>query len=275
MVSEKPRIFETDGVRGKVGSEFINDNFAYSLARAFSHYCARETEKTVVLVGRDTRQSGLSFEVAIIEAIKDSNLRPVALGVVPTPLLSFACMTRSDVAGAIVISASHNPYGDNGFKFFDSSGHKLPVESELQVELLLRANQKVYRPGSGEDSTPYDTKIKSAYENFILGSIKPDLNFLGLKIVVDCANGSFFDIAPKVLEKTGAKIITIGCNPNGRNINDQVGSTTPQTVKNSVLKHRADIGIAFDGDGDRLSLVTSSGRLLDGDDILFLLSILS
>jgi len=263
------KYFGTDGVRGKVGSDKINPEFVLKLGWAAGRVLARKPG-TKVVIGKDTRISGYMFESALEAGLAAAGVHVYLLGPMPTPGIAYLTRTLHAQAG-IVISASHNPYYDNGIKFFSGEGKKLPDEVELEIEAELE--QPLTTVESRQIGKAY--RIDDAagrYIEFCKSSVPWDTNLQGLKLVVDCAHGATYHIAPYVFEELGAEVITIGADPNGLNINEGVGSTHVDTLCQAVLAEGADIGIAFDGDGDRLMLVDSQGTVLDGDDILYIIA---
>jgi phosphoglucosamine mutase len=268
------KYFGTDGIRGPVGQWPISADFMLRLGRAAGVALARDTRegrRPKVLIGKDTRVSGYMFEAALEAGLVAAGVDVGLLGPMPTPAVAF--LTRSLRAQAgIVISASHNPHQDNGIKFFSATGEKLSDELELAIEEGL----------DGEFTTEPSERLGKAsriddaggrYVEFCKRTLV-DTHFTlrGLRIVLDCANGATYQVAPKVFSELGAEVITIGHKPDGFNINLGVGSTHPQALQLAVLEHRADVGIAFDGDGDRVQMVDREGVLLDGDDMLFVLA---
>jgi phosphoglucosamine mutase len=263
------RYFGTDGVRGKVGSDKINPEFVLKLGWAAGRVLACQPGAKVV-IGKDTRISGYMLESALEAGLAAAGVQVYLLGPMPTPGIAYLTRTLHAQAG-IVISASHNPYYDNGIKFFSGEGKKLPDEVELEIEARLA--QPLTTAESRLIGKAY--RIDDAagrYIEFCKSSVPWDTNLNGLKLVVDCAHGATYHIAPYVFEELGAEVIPIGVDPNGLNINEEVGSTHIDALRHAVLMEGADIGIAFDGDGDRLMLVDHQGNVLDGDDILYVIA---
>lgn len=261
--------FGTDGVRGKVGEYPITPDFVMKLGWAAGRVLARKG-KGPVLIGKDTRISGYMFESALEAGLSAAGVDIRLIGPMPTPGIAFLTQNTRAQAG-IVISASHNPFHDNGFKFFASDGRKLPDEVELAIEEELEKPLKIAKSGKlgkarrmGDAPRRYIEFCKSRLDN------KYDLS--GIHIVVDCAHGAAYHIAPKVFEELGAKVDVIGASPDGLNINEGVGATDPARLQKTVLKKGADIGVALDGDGDRLILVDQAGQLVDGDEILYVIA---
>ncbi|MDV2858302.1 phosphoglucosamine mutase [Oceanimonas sp. CAM02] len=263
------KYFGTDGIRGRVGEYPITPEFVMKLGWAAGKVLSQTGTKKV-LIGKDTRISGYMLESALEAGLSAAGLQAALLGPMPTPAIAYLTRTFRAEAG-IVISASHNPYYDNGIKFFSHDGTKLPDEVELAIEAML--DQPM-------DCVPSDqlgkaSRINDAagrYIEFCKSTFPSGLHLDGLTIVLDCAHGATYHIAPAVFEELGAKVIRTGGNPNGLNINDGVGSTAPAALQAAVLAHNADLGIAFDGDGDRLAMVDHTGALLDGDEILYIIA---
>lgn len=260
--------FGTDGIRGRVGQSPMTVDFALRLASAAARVLAPEGGR--VLIGKDTRVSGYMFESALEAGFVAAGMDVGLLGPLPTPAI--AHLTRKKRADlGVVISASHNPYFDNGIKFFDREGAKLSDELERAIEACLDD------PAVTRDSTSLGRakRLDSAleeYQQFCIASLAAGFSLEGLKIVIDCAHGAGYKAAPRVLAELGAEIVPIGCSPNGRNINDGCGSTRPELLQLTVPGVRADLGIALDGDADRLVMVDHQGRLIDGDQLLFILA---
>jgi len=266
------KYFGTDGIRGMVGQWPISADFMLRLGRAVGSVLAREgKDRPLVLIGKDTRISGYMFESALESGLVAAGADVGLLGPMPTPAVAF--LTRSMRASAgIVISASHNPYHDNGIKFFSAGGEKLSDEVELAIEREVDADFATV----ASERLGRATRISDAvarYAEFCKATVAEDFSLRGLKLVLDCAHGATYQVAPKVFAELGAEVIAIGDKPDGFNINRESGSTHPQALKQAVLAHGADLGIAFDGDGDRLVLVDRHGVLADGDDILYVLAL--
>ncbi|WP_107850529.1 phosphoglucosamine mutase [Oceanimonas marisflavi] len=263
------KYFGTDGVRGRVGEYPITPEFVMKLGWAAGKVLSQTGTKKV-LIGKDTRISGYMLESALEAGLSAAGLQAALLGPMPTPAIAYLTRTFRAEAG-IVISASHNPYYDNGIKFFSHDGTKLPDEVELAIEAML--DQPM-------DCVPSDqlgkaSRINDAagrYIEFCKSTFPSGLHLDGLTIVLDCAHGATYHIAPAVFEELGAKVIRTGVQPNGLNINDGVGSTAPAALQAAVREHGADLGIAFDGDGDRLAMVDHTGALLDGDELLYIIA---
>lgn len=263
------KYFGTDGIRGTVGEYPITPDFMLKLGWAAGQVFAKEGKSTV-LIGKDTRISGYMFESALEAGLSAAGVNTLLLGPMPTPAIAYLTRTLRGQAG-IVISASHNPYYDNGIKFFSSQGTKLPDEIEHEIEKWMD------EPMTTVDSAKLGkaTRMEDAagrYIEFCKSTIPSQMDFSGTKIVVDCAHGSTYHIAPHVFEEIGATVIRIGSEPDGLNINESCGATKPELLKEEVLKHEADLGIALDGDGDRLIMVDHLGEVVDGDELLYIIA---
>ncbi len=265
------RYFGTDGIRGAVGEWPISADFMLRLGRAVGSVLARDgKERPNVLIGKDTRVSGYMFEAALEAGLVAAGADVGLLGPMPTPAVAF--LTRSMRAQTgIVISASHNPHHDNGIKFFSANGEKLSDAVELAIEQEVDA-AFVTVPSERLGKARRIDDAVARYAEYCKATVAKDFSLRGLKLVVDCAHGATYQVAPKVFAELGAEVIAIGDKPDGFNINREVGSTHPQAVQLAVLAHGADMGMAFDGDGDRLVLVDRHGVLADGDDILYILA---
>ena len=265
------KYFGTDGIRGTVGEHPITADFMLKLGWAAGKVLTRHTKvKNRVLIGKDTRVSGYMFESALEAGLIAAGVNVDMLGPMPTPAIAY--LTRAFRASAgIVISASHNPVGDNGIKFFSADGYKLPDEIELEIESLM--DQPLVTNGSF--SLGKARRIDDAtgrYVEFCKRSLPAGYSLAGLKIVLDCANGATYNAAPKVFKELGAQVITMANTPNGFNINEQCGSTHMDAVRARVVEEKADIGIALDGDGDRVLLVDANGEIVDGDEIVYIIA---
>lgn len=260
------RLFGTDGVRGVANTE-LTPELAFKLGRAATFLFGEEHERPQILIGRDTRVSGQMLEAALAAGICSAGGQAVLAGVVPTPAVAY--LTRKlNLQAGVVISASHNPYPDNGIKFFAGTGYKLPdaIEDRLE-ELVLTHFDDLPRPTAGEVGTiTHRHDLIEEYVDFVGSTV--DIDFKGMKIVVDCSHGAAYEVAPMVLKRLGADVIVINDQPNGTNINDHCGSTHIEGLQQAVLKHQADIGIAHDGDADRCLAVDEKGMLIDGDQIM-------
>lgn len=262
------KYFGTDGVRGKVGEFPLTPNFALKLGFAAGKALSHQSGDTV-LIGKDTRLSCDLFESALAAGLTYAGVNVVLAGVIPTPGVAHLTMKHGYIAG-IVVSASHNPFYDNGIKFFNSKGEKLDDAIELSIEKAIDEPLTVIESGIVGTVSMLST-ASTEYIDFCQKSAE-SLSLAGKKIVLDCANGATFEVAPLLFRALGATVIEIGTAPNGTNINDHVGSTAPDAIINAVISEKADCGIAFDGDGDRLLIIDETGRPFDGDDILYLLA---
>ena len=263
------KYFGTDGVRGKVGEMPITPDFVMKLGWAAGKVLAKQGSKKV-LIGKDTRISGYMLEAALEAGLSAAGLKPVLLGPMPTPAVAYLTRTFRAEAG-VVISASHNPYYDNGIKFFSAQGTKLPDEIENAIEKTMDEDIRCVESAQLGKASRIDD-APGRYIEFCKSTFPGELNLDGLKIVVDCAHGATYHIAPSVFRELGADVITMGCAPDGLNINDHVGSTAPQALVERVLQEKADLGIAFDGDGDRLIMVDHTGYEVDGDELLYIIA---
>ena len=261
--------FGTDGIRGTVGQAPITPDFVLRLAHSVGRVLKRSEDRPTVLIGKDTRISGYMLESALESGFNSAGVDVVLLGPLPTPGVAY--LTRAQRASlGVVISASHNAFADNGIKFFSAQGTKLPDAWEEAVEAALEESPVwADSPNLGKARRLDDAAGR--YIEFCKSTFANDLSLRGLKIVVDAAHGAAYHIAPKVFHELGADIVCIGCSPNGLNINDGVGATHPEALIEAVKAHGADYGVALDGDADRLQLVDASGRLFNGDEVLFLM----
>lgn len=263
--------FGTDGIRGRVGDRPITPDFILQLGWAAGKvFAERWGERPTVVIGKDTRVSGYLFESALEAGLVAAGADVKLLGPMPTPAVALMTRTQNAAAG-IVISASHNPYYDNGIKFFCDQGAKLPDEVELAIEAELA------KPLATVDSSQLGkaTRVVDAagrYIEFCKATLPDDLSLRGIKLVVDCANGATYHIAPSVFRELGADVTVIGATPDGYNINEGVGSTAPGALQAKVVESGADLGIAFDGDGDRVLFVDADGSEVDGDELLFVIT---
>ncbi|MEX8502545.1 MAG: phosphoglucosamine mutase [Leptothrix ochracea] len=264
------RYFGTDGIRGLVGREPITPDFFLRLGHAVGHVLRAETDRPTVLIGKDTRISGYTLESALEAGLNSAGVDVVLTGPLPTPGVAY--LTRAlRLNLGVVISASHNPFADNGIKFFSARGEKLPDAWEIEVEKALE------QPPRWTDSRALGRARRlddapGRYIEFCKSTFSHDLSLKGLKIVVDAAHGAAYHVAPDVFHELGADVIRIGCQPDGLNINDGVGATSPDLLVRTVKEHGADFGIALDGDADRLQLVDRQGRLYNGDELLFVMA---
>ncbi|HHF3323437.1 TPA: phosphoglucosamine mutase [Haemophilus influenzae] len=267
MVNRK--YFGTDGVRGKVGAYPITPDFALKLGWAAGKVLASQGSK-MVLIGKDTRISGYMLESALEAGLAAAGLSAAFTGPMPTPAIAYLTRTFRAEAG-IVISASHNPYYDNGIKFFSAKGTKLPDEIEEAIEAMLEQPMDCVESAElGKASRINDAAGR--YIEFCKGTFPAHLGLEGYKIVVDCANGATYHIAPNVLRELGAEVIEIGTDPNGLNINEKCGATDVTALQAKVVEMKADVGLAYDGDGDRIMMVDHLGNKVDGDQILFIIA---
>ena len=261
--------FGTDGIRGTVGQPPITPDFVLRLAHAVGRVLKRTEARPTVLIGKDTRISGYMLESALESGFNSAGVDVVLLGPLPTPGVAY--LTRAQRASlGVVISASHNAFADNGIKFFSAKGAKLDDAWELAVEAALQ-EPPVWADSAALGKTRRLDDAAGRYIEFCKSTFANDLTLKGLRIVVDGAHGAAYHIAPKVFHELGAEVVAIGCAPDGMNINDGVGATHPGALIEAVRAHRADYGIALDGDADRLQLVDSTGRLFNGDEVLFLM----
>ena len=263
------KFFGTDGIRGTVGDYPITPDFMLKLGWATGRVFAGDGNGHI-LIGKDTRISGYMFESALEAGLSAAGINTQMLGPMPTPGIAYLTRTFRAQAG-IVISASHNAYYDNGIKFFSSKGTKLADEVELEIEKWLDKPMDTVSSSELGKATRLDDAA-ARYIEFCKGTIPSIMDFSGTTIVVDCAHGSTYHIAPYVFQEIGAKIIRIGCEPNGLNINEDCGATKPERLRDAVVEHQADFGIALDGDGDRLIMVDHLGEIVDGDEILFIIA---
>lgn len=263
------RLFGTDGIRGIANVYPMTADVALQLGRVLAYVIKNSPRRHRIVVGKDTRLSGYILEYAITAGICSMGVNVLLLGPMPTPGIAFITHSMRADAG-VVISASHNPYQDNGIKLFSGQGFKLPDELEERMEALM-TNPEV------EKCCPTATEVGQAfriddargrYIAYLKSTFPKDLSLDGLKIVLDCAHGATYQVAPAVLEELGAELITVGVRPNGKNINHHCGSTHPETIRALVKRHQADLGLALDGDGDRVIMVDHQGQVVDGDHLL-------
>jgi phosphoglucosamine mutase len=266
------RYFGTDGIRGRVGEHPITADFILKLGWAAGKVLTKHADgkKNRVIIGKDTRVSGYMFESALEAGLIAAGVDVDLLGPMPTPAIAYLTRTFRAAAG-IVISASHNPVEDNGIKFFAADGYKLPDDVELEIEALID------RPliTNNSDNLGKARRINDAsgrYVEFCKGTLPLGFNLAGVKVVLDCANGATYNTAPRVFKELGASVVTIGNAPDGFNINRECGSTNMQALQEVVKQEQADVGIAFDGDGDRVLFVDGTGELVDGDELLYVIA---
>jgi len=263
------KLFGTDGVRGVANLDPMTSEMAMQLGRAAAHIFMRRAGRHQIVIGKDTRISGYMLESALMAGICSMGVDVLLVGPMPTPAIAF--LTRSLRADAgVVISASHNPYQDNGIKFFSSNGFKLPDEVEARIEKLIMSDEiRHLRPTADLIGKAYRIDdAEGRYIEFAKRSLPKELDFQGIKLVVDCANGAAYKVAPTVLRELGASVEVIGDKPNGMNINSGCGAVHPELLQETVLRQKADIGIALDGDGDRAVFVCEQGTVIDGDHVM-------
>lgn len=263
------QFFGTDGIRGTVGTHPITPDFMLKLGWAAGRVLGGKSGGTI-LIGKDTRISGYLIESALEAGLSAAGIDVQLLGPMPTPAIAYLTQTLHAKAG-IVISASHNPFADNGIKFFSAEGTKLAddvehaIEAELNKDIVCNKSESLGKASRLEDA-------RGRYIEFCKSTFPRTFNLNNLKIVIDCANGATYQVAPKVFEELGAEVITIGISPDGLNINNGFGSTQPENLQKAVIEEKADLGIAFDGDGDRLIMVDHEGELVDGDQLLYVIA---
>ncbi|MCP4469718.1 MAG: phosphoglucosamine mutase [Gammaproteobacteria bacterium] len=261
--------FGTDGIRGRVGQAPMTVDFIMKLGWAAGKVLSQSSHGQVV-IGKDTRISGYMFESALEAGLAAAGLDVMLLGPMPTPAIAYITQSQRASAG-IVISASHNPYHDDGVKFFNGDGFKLPDETEAEIEAVLEQSLVMVEPEQIGKATRMDD-AKGRYVEFCKSSIDFHTSLRGMKLVVDCANGATYHIAPAVFRELGAEVIEVGTSPNGMNINHQVGALHPESMRTHVLENGADMGIAFDGDGDRVMMMDAHGEVKNGDQLLFIIA---
>ncbi len=268
-MAEERRYFGTDGVRGVVGRAPITADFVLKLGWAAGRVLTRE-RRGMVLIGKDTRISGYMFEAVLEAGLSAAGVDVRLLGPMPTPAIAYLTRTLHARAG-VVISASHNPYQDNGIKFFDADGGKLPDAVELDIEREL---EQPMRTVCSRELGKAERVVDAAgrYIEFCKSTVPYRLSLRGMRIVVDCAHGATYHVAPSVFDELGAEVVAIGCSPDGLNINDGCGAVAPAALQRAVLDSGADLGVAFDGDGDRLIMVDHAGEVVDGDEILYIIA---
>ncbi len=269
MVSEKKRLFGTDGIRGVANEEPMTTETAMKVGRATAYIFKNGYRRHRIVIGKDTRLSGYMLETAMASGICSMGVDVLLVGPLPTPGIAFITSSMRADAG-VVISASHNPFQDNGIKIFSGDGFKLPDKKELEIEELIFSNKiDKLRPTATEVGKAF--RVDDAvgrYVVFLKGTFPKDLDLTGMTIAVDCAHGAAYRVAPAVFEELGAKVITIGDDPNGENINDKFGSLYPEVISEVVKGNNADIGIALDGDADRVIVVDEKGVEVNGDKIM-------
>ncbi|MBP0122358.1 MAG: phosphoglucosamine mutase [Nitrospiraceae bacterium] len=268
------KLFGTDGVRGVANLDPMTSEMAMQLGRAAAHLFMRRAGRHQIVIGKDTRISGYMLESALTSGICSMGVDVLLVGPMPTPAIAF--LTRSLRADAgVMISASHNPYQDNGIKFFSSDGVKLPDEMEQRIEKLIVSNEIAHlRPTADAVGKAYRIDdAEGRYIEFVKRSLPKNMDFKGLKVVVDCANGAAYKVAPKVLRELGATVEVIGDKPNGMNINAGCGAVHPELLQQAVRERGAHLGVALDGDADRALFVCAQGRVLGGDPIMAMLAL--
>jgi phosphoglucosamine mutase len=268
------RLFGTDGVRGTANIEPMTSETVLRLGRAIAHVVKGSPRRHRIIIGKDTRLSGYMIESALTSGICSMGVDVMLVGPLPTPGIAF--LTRSMRADAgVVISASHNPFQDNGIKFFDSTGFKLPDETEREIERLLSEDEIAHlRPTATEVGKAHRIDDATGRFNVFLKSTFPrQLGLDGMKIVIDCANGAGYRVGPEVFDELGADVVATGVEPNGQNINDGCGALYPERLAERVLREGADVGIALDGDGDRVICVDEKGAIVDGDELLAIMGL--
>jgi phosphoglucosamine mutase len=265
------KYFGTDGIRGRVGEAPITPEFVMRLGYAAGRVLAQRTAgiKPAVLIGKDTRVSGYLLEAALEAGFSAAGVDVMLSGPLPTPAVAY--LTRAlRLSAGVVISASHNPFDDNGIKFFSADGNKLPDETEAMIEAAIEAPMGCVR----SELLGRAKRIEDAagrYIEFCKSTFPSDFDLRGMKLVVDCAHGAAYQTAPHVFHELGADVVAVGASPNGLNINDKVGATHPEALRRAVLEHKADLGIALDGDADRLLMCDGDGRIYNGDELLYLI----
>lgn len=271
---KKTKLFGTDGIRGKANHFPMTGEIAFEVGRAAAYVLKKKHGRNKILIGKDTRLSGYMLESALTSGICSMGMNVVLIGPMPTPGIAF--VTRSmRVDAGIVISASHNPYDDNGIKFFSSDGFKLPdsTEGEIEKAMFSKTLAKIRPEGAEIGKAKRVEDASGRYIEFVKSTFPKGMTLEGMKIVVDCSNGSAYKITPTVLTELGADVIAINDKPNGININVNCGATHSEALQKAVLEHRADIGIAHDGDADRTILCDENGGIIDGDKIMAICAI--
>ena len=263
--------FGTDGIRGTVGQAPITPDFVLRLGHAVGQVLRRTETRPTVLIGKDTRISGYMLESALEAGFASAGVDVLLTGPLPTPGVAYLTRLRGYQAG-VVVSASHNPCEDNGVKFFSATGDKLPDGMEADIERTMD-QPMVCLPSSQLGRVSQLPEASSLYIEFCRKAVPAGVHLRGMKIVVDAAHGACHRIAPEVFRQLGAEVIAVGASPDGQNINDKVGATSPQHLSAAVLAHQADVGVALDGDGDRLVMVDSDGRIFAGDELLYVLAV--
>jgi phosphoglucosamine mutase len=266
---KKVKLFGTDGIRGKANHYPMTGEIAFEVGRAAAYVLRKKNGRNKILIGKDTRLSGYMLESALTSGICSMGTNVALVGPMPTPGIAF--VTRSlRVDAGVVISASHNPYDDNGIKFFSSDGFKLPdaIESEIEKTMFSQRLEKIRPEGAGIGKAVRIDDASGRYIEYVKSSFPKGRTLEGMKIVIDCSNGSAYKITPDVLKELGANVIAINDKPDGININANCGATHPEAMQRSVLEHKADIGIAHDGDADRTIICDERGEIVDGDKLM-------
>jgi phosphoglucosamine mutase len=264
------RYFGTDGIRGTVGQAPITPDFLLRLGHAVGRVLRRSTRRPTVVIGKDTRISGYMIESALEAGFASAGVDTLLSGPIPTPGVAYLTRAlRLDLG--VVISASHNPFADNGIKFFSAAGEKLPDEWEMAVETALGESAQWADAASLGKARRIDD-ARGRYIEFCKSTVRHDLSLRGLKIVVDAAHGAAYHVAPDVFHELGADVVAIGVTPDGLNINDGVGATAPAALVKAVAEHKADYGVALDGDADRLVMIDGTGRVYNGDELLYVMA---
>ena len=269
--SPERKIFGTDGIRGVTNTYPMTPEISLALGKALTKYLSEKTGGHVkILVGKDTRLSGYVFEQAIASGITSMGADVLLVGPLPTPAIAFLTSNMRATAG-VVISASHNPYTDNGIKIFDSTGFKLPDETEIEIENMVLGGERIIPPPLTGKAKRIEDAV-GRYIVFLKNTFPKDLTLDGLRVVVDCANGAAYKVAPIIFQELGAQVITIGTEPDGTNINVDCGSLKPEILSQEVVRSGSDIGIALDGDADRVVFCDEKGKEVDGDHVLAICS---
>ena len=263
--------FGTDGIRGRVGDDLINPDFFLKLGRSVGRTLSVKGRRPLVILGKDTRNSGYMLESALEAGLSSAGADVALLGPIPTPAVAYMTRTMRGDLG-IVISASHNAFDDNGLKFFDSEANKLSDAMELSIERQLNAPLSPISASNLGHVFRVDD-AHGRYIEFCKGTVDSRVRLEGLKVVLDCANGAAYAVAPRVYRELDADVIGISVDPDGSNINKNCGSTHPELLREKVLELSADVGIALDGDGDRVIMVDSEGEIVDGDELLYVIAL--
>ena len=264
------KYFGTDGIRGRTNASAMTAEMAMKVGMAAGAHFVRGDHRHRVVIGKDTRLSGYMIENALVAGFTSVGMDVVQIGPMPTPAV--AMLTRSMRADlGVMISASHNPYEDNGIKLFGPDGYKLSDADEERIEAELEKLPTTRESRALGRASRVD-KTRKTYQDFCISTLPPGITLEGMKIVIDCAHGAGYKVAPRILTDLGAEIVPIGCSPNGRNINDGCGSTAPHLLQLTVPGVKAQVGIALDGDGDRVIMVDHKGEILDGDELLYIIA---